>query len=194
MKKKIFLVLVCSFLILGLATGCNNSSFVDNENNSSTNNTNGNSKWGLQINGKNINLPCKLSTLENAGVYINDDYILQNPNKTYTMIHGWHDSQFVFLKIETGSDIDKKSDNATVKIITNNKGMTKDLFVLKNGIGLGSNIDDVISTFGSDYVVDSSASDDLHKGFVMTHYGDAKEGLLLWYQDGILNYIEVYND
>lgn len=194
MKKKTFFVVVCVIFILLLATGCNNSLIVDDGGSASDNNTNVDSKWGLQINGKSINLPCKLSTLENAGVYINDNYILETPNKIYTVIHGWHDSQWIFLKIEIGSNTDKKSDNATVKTITNNKGMQKDLFVLKNGIGLGSTIDDVISTFGSNYIVDSSASEDLHKGFVMTHYGDAEDGLLLWYQDGILNYIEIYKE
>lgn len=168
------------------------------EQNNNSQNTSG-SEWSVKINGKDIALPCSLADLSSKGITIISDYdkdnVLNSTNQTHTMISAscGDDSKPIFLKIVTGSDASKKEANAMVYTITNNKMLDGSSFVVKNGLSLGSSVADVISAYGEDYVVDSAPSaDDLTSGFVMMHYGDNDEGMLFWFQDGKLTYVELY--
>lgn len=195
------LVMVLSFAACGKEptntdNGTNNNPGTEQgENNPSVND----SKWSVTINGKTITLPCTLSDLSNKGITIISDYdkenVLNSTNQTHTMISAscGDDSKPIFLKIVTGNDASKKEANAKVYTITNNKMLDGGSFVVKNGLSLGAAVTDVISAYGDDYVVDSAPSmDDLTKGFVMMHYGSNEEGMLFWFQDGKLTYVELY--
>ena len=199
--SRIALILIIALVVVGGAIAVVSVMNKD-ENSNILNQSNDNKQdmWGLKINGKSITLPCTLADLAEADVHIyNEDEkqeVLSSVNKTFTMIQATCGDGIkpIFLKIETGKNSNKGEENATVKIITNNKMMQKDEFILKNNVGLGSSVDDVINTFGSNYTVDSSQSEDLHKGFVMMHYGDAESGVLFWFTDNVLTYIEIYDD
>ena len=196
------LVTVLSFAACGKEptntdVGSNNTGSEQTDNNQ--NNNNSDSKWSVTINGNNITLPCSLADLSNKGITIISDYdkdtVLNSTNQTHTMISATcgDDSKPIFLKIVTGGDASKKEANATVYTITNNKMLDGSSFVVKNGLSLGASVSDVISAYGEDYVVDSAPSaDDLSQGFVMMHYGSNDEGMLFWFQDGKLTYVELY--
>lgn len=198
--SRIALIIIIALVIVGGAIAV--VSVMNKDENSNIINQANDSKqniWGLKINGKSITLPCTLADLAEADVHIYSEYdreqVLSSVNQTFTMIQATCGDGMnpIFLKIETGENSNKREENATVKIITNNKMMQKDEFILKNNVGLGSSVDDVINTFGSNYTVDSSQSDDLHKGFVMMHYGDSESGVLFWFTDNVLTYIEIYD-
>lgn len=195
------LVMVLSFAACGKEpantdNGTNNNHGTEQcDNNPSVNN----SKWSVTINGNNIALPCTLSDLSKKGINIISDYdkdnVLNSINQTHTMISAscGDDSKPIFLKIITGDDTSKKEANAKVYTITNNKMLDGSSFVVKNGLSLGAAVADIISAYGDDYAVDSAPStDDLTKGFVMMHYGSNDEGMLFWFQDGKLTYVELY--
>ena len=80
-----------------------------------------------------------------------------------------------------------------MSIITNTH-MNKDLFTLKNNIGLGSSLNDVINAFGNNYTVTGKTDDDLNKGYTVITYGSKSSGVMFNFEDGILQYIELLAD
>lgn len=156
-------------------------------------------EWGLKINGKNVSLPCSLDEFLKTGInfYNEDDKeaILNSSGETFTLVDftfgDGHDA--ILLKIVTGDDVNKKEKNATVKIIMNQR-MDSSLFVMKDGISLGSSLDDVIKSFGDDYEVTGALREDLHDGPVVIFYGTRANGVMFHFKDGILEHIEIVAD
>lgn len=176
----------------------NTDNGTNNSGQSSKNNpSSGDSKWAVDICGRSISLPCSLADLLGEDVRLDDadkNKVIEAVNQTFTMIPAvcGDDAGVVYLKIKTGSDAGKKEANATVVAITNNDSAHDDVFKVKDNHAIGSNVSDVIATYGEGYVIDSApSSDDLSKGFVMLHYGE-DEGMLLWFRDGKLIYIESF--
>lgn len=211
MKKNKFLKIlvlgVVAILMLSLAA-CGNDSEnntsgdgANNNNVSQSNNEDENltSMWGLQINGKSIQLPCTLADLARADIGIYEDYdrenVLGSENETFTMIAATcgSDTHPIHLKITTGSDAGKQEANATVKIITNTK-MDGSLFKLKNNIALGSSLDDVIKAFGENYNLSGATEDDIHNGYTVINYGTKASGAMFNFENGVLTYIEILAD
>lgn len=156
-------------------------------------------KWGLKINGKSVELPCTLEDLTKMDINLSNEFlgnsILNSSNETFYMAEAvvGDNADPVHLKLVTGSNPEKLEANVTVKRLTNTM-MDSTLLELKNGIALGSNIDDVISTFGEDYNGAEDVTGDIHTGFVVIDYGTVSDGLLLNFRDGILEYIEIMAD
>lgn len=206
MKIKSLLAVLMALVLVFSFVGCANNQ-TPSDNNTNKDNveqgdnspSNNESKWSVKINGKTVTLPCTLDKLSNMGINILGDFdketVLNSTNQTHTMISATcgDDSKPIFLKIVTGSNADKKEANATVYTLTNNKMLDGSSFVVKNDLSLGASVNEIISAYGNDYVVDSAPSaDDLTKGFVMMHYGSNEEGMLFWFQDGELTYVELY--
>lgn len=203
--KRVFTLVLAILMIFALsACGINNDQSNSNgEDNQQVENQGNNSstkeKWEIKINGKGVTLPCTLADLAKIGVNIYGEYdkenVLNSTNETFTMIAATcgDDTNPIHLKITTGNAADKKEANATVKILTNTK-MDGSLFELKNGIALGSSIDDVISTFGEDYNLSGTTDDDIHSGYVVINYGTKADGAMFNFKDGVLDYIEILAD
>lgn len=204
--KNLIAILIALVLVISFA-GCGNkpantdgtvgTGKVEQNNDTPTNQNE--AKWSVQINGKTITLPATLEELSKAGINILSDIdketVLNSTNETHSPIAATcgDDDKPIFLKIVTGANANKKEANATVYTITNNKMLDGSAFVVKNGLSLGASVNDITSAYGDGYVVDSAPSaDDLTKGFVMMHYGDSKEGMLFWFQDNQLTYVELY--
>jgi len=203
--RSLFALLMALVLVFAFVGCANDQADPNNDTNKGNveqgNNTpsNNESKWSVKINGKTVTLPCTLDKLSNMGINILGDFdketVLNSTNQTHTMISATcgDDSKPIFLKIVTGPNADKKEANATVYTLTNNKMLDGSSFVVKNDLSLGASVNDIIAAYGNDYVVDSAPSaDDLTKGFVMMHYGSNEEGMLFWFQDGALTYVELY--
>ena len=74
MKKKLFLSLICGFLVLGLATGCGNSQ--TNSDGGINNNSNQNEEkqgYQVKVNNTEFYFPCKLEKFLNAGFSISEE-------------------------------------------------------------------------------------------------------------------------
>lgn len=202
--KRVFTFLIVALMIFTLAACGDKDDKVDGNNNDNQQVENKDSNsldggWGIKINGKAVTLPCTLSDLVKIDVNIYSEFdketILNSANETFTMIAATYgeNTEPIHLKIVTGSAADKKEANATVKIITNTK-MDSSLFELKGGIALGSSIDDVIKTFGTDYNMTGATGDDIHSGYIVINYGTKADGAMFNFKDGILEYIEILAD
>lgn len=191
------LIMVFSLVACGDSQG-NNGGYSGQSSSPNGDSSGNTDNWGVKINGKTVTLPCTLTELSKAGVVLDDfdlEIILNSENETHYMIPATcgDESKHLFLEIVTGPDASKKEKNATVYTITNNNRVDGSVFVVKNGLALGSSVTDIISAYGNDYVIDAATSrDDLAKEAAMIHYGDDQNGILLWFEDGVLIYVELY--
>ena len=204
--SKSIIILIASVVILTVfSSGCQNddssnsntnldSQITQTENRSSE--YNNSSKWGIVFNGKSIGLPCKLSDLERNDMSLSNEFdsetILKSSNQTFSMIplsYG-EDTPSICIKIKTGNSPELGSNNAIVCAIIVSNELESSVFSLKNNIAMNSSIDDVISTFGSDYNI-VSMDEDYHIGYVMMNYGTENSGSIFHFNEGKLCYIEV---
>ncbi len=200
--RSIFAIVMVLVMMLSFAACDKEPASSDNGTNNNSGeqgnnvNVNQNSKWGLTINGKTIELPCTLADLESAGVNIlidsDKEDILNTANKKFTMIAATceEDGDPIYLTIITGADTSQKEKNATVTILTNTTvGGSK--FAIKNGIALGSDVNDIIEAYGEEYIT-SNDKNNLSDGYVVLKYGSLEDGAMFNFQDGKLTYIEFF--
>lgn len=149
------------------------------------------------INGEKIKLPCTVAELEQKGIIVNEyslKSILEKPNETFYLVAATcGEAGNVYLHIETGSDVEKQKENAVVSNIAN-KILSKEFFGVKNEIGLGSTVDELLEVYGTDfYALTAKDEENLASGYVLIQYGTEKVGYLFHVDDGIIEYIEVFN-
>lgn len=157
------------------------------------------SDWTIELNGKEISLPCTLTDLEGADVHIHSEYdseaILTTENESFLMIEATcgEGTDPLYLEILTGDDIEQQEENVTITHIANSY-MGKELFLLNGSIGLGDSVEDVVDTFGEGYGLTVGEKEELSQGLVVMTYGTMDSGVMLNFRDGILEYIEVLAD
>lgn len=176
--------------------GANESSYNNGQSGNSNEDLPSSSKWGLTINGKSVALPCTLADLKDIDVHLlidpEKENILNSTNQEFTMIAAvcGESSDPMYLTIKTGNDSAAKEKNATVEIITN-MTINNSIFKIKNGLGLGSDISDVIEAYGKDYSTSADESE-LNTGYVTLRYGTMDDGSMFNFQNGKLTYIEFF--
>lgn len=198
---KIMATVILTLLVI-IVPGCGTKSEsgsttgTGTEKNNQSNKKDKTEKWDVIINGTKLDLPCTLADLEKVGVELYNEKlletILETPNETFLMTEAICEEgeEVIYLKLLTGDDVAKGKKNIVVTIVTNYYMSSQD-FTVKGHIGLGSDIDEVITVYGEDYVLSAEKMENFRDGIAVLQYGTGDDGLLFKATDGVVDYIEI---
>lgn len=183
--RKVVSFLLCLLLLIGVI-GCGKKEEKDKKEEIN---------FDVKINDVEINFPCTLEELKEAGVIINEEKlaeILETPNKEFNSVEAVCEdtNKPIYFKMQTGKD----SGESNVRVIgVMDLYLTKRVFQLQGELSIGSTVDNVIKVYGENYeVTECKNKEDLTVGIVFIDYVfDEGYTLSLRFSDGLMNYIDV---
>lgn len=191
--KKILLVMLCVLTATTVLVGCGKGGEKVSEEKSNV----------VEVNGKEITLPCTLAELENCGVFIArksaKQEIVNSENQDFSLIemtsNSFEEDEILKAMISTGEDHKKKEENCIVTRIIN-ETVASDKFAVGGKIGLGSTIKETTNAFGKKNYELLTEEDDEEKGLSQVHYfgEDGNSGKFFYFQNNECVYVEVFGN